>query len=45
MFTTLKSILKPEGILCFQESDAINAGIGADALSLHQSAIQWIGKQ
>ncbi|HHA6199270.1 methyltransferase domain-containing protein [Staphylococcus aureus] len=38
----LKSILKPEGILCFQESDAINAGVGADTLSLHQSAIQWI---
>ena len=38
----LKSILKPEGILCFQESDAINAGVGADVLSLHQSAIQWI---
>ncbi len=38
----MKSILKPEGILCFQESDAINAGVGADVLSLHQSAIQWI---
>ena len=38
----LKSILKPEGILCFQESDAINTGVGADALSIHQSVIQWI---
>ena len=38
----LKDFLKPEGIFCFQESDAINGGTGADELPLHQTAIQWI---
>ncbi|MBF7015994.1 class I SAM-dependent methyltransferase [Staphylococcus durrellii] len=38
----LKRFLKPGGILCFQESDAINGGAGAHQLPLHQQAIQRI---
>ena len=38
----LKSILKPEGILCFQESDAINASVGTDGMIFKGNAIQTI---
>ncbi|MEJ7542097.1 methyltransferase domain-containing protein [Staphylococcus intermedius] len=38
----LKEHLKPQGIMCFQESDAINGGVGAAALPEHQQAIQRV---
>ncbi|WP_270915225.1 class I SAM-dependent methyltransferase [Staphylococcus saprophyticus] len=40
----LKGHLKPNGIFCFQESDAINGGVGADNLPMHQKAIQLVWK-
>ena len=40
--SVLKGFLKPGGQFCFQESDAINGGTGADQLPNHQTAIQWI---
>lgn len=38
----LKERLKPQGIMCFQESDAINGGVGAASLPEHQRAIQCV---
>lgn len=38
----LKPFLKTDGMLIFQESDAINGGTGGDSLPRHQQAIQWI---
>lgn len=38
----LKRFLKADGILCFQESDSINGGTGANQLPLHQQAIQRV---
>ncbi|WP_086428612.1 methyltransferase domain-containing protein [Staphylococcus cornubiensis] len=38
----LKERLKPQGIMCFQESDAINGGAGAASLPEHQRAIQRV---
>lgn len=38
----LKVHLKAHGIFCFQESDAINGGVGADNLPMHQQAIQYV---
>lgn len=38
----LKERLKPQGIMCFQESDAINGGVGAASLPEHQRAIQRV---
>ena len=34
--------LKPNGIIAFQESDAINGGVGGDRLPHHQEAIQRV---
>ncbi|MBX8993103.1 methyltransferase domain-containing protein [Staphylococcus pettenkoferi] len=36
--------LKPNGIIAFQESDAINCGVGGDRLPHHQEAIQRVWK-
>ena len=36
--------LKPNGIIAFQESDAINGGTGGDHLPRHQEAIQRVWK-
>ncbi|CAM3119833.1 methyltransferase domain-containing protein [Staphylococcus argensis] len=36
--------LKPNGIIAFQESDAINGGVGGDRLPRHQEAIQRVWK-
>lgn len=38
----IKSHLKSGGILCFQESDAINGGVGAENLPMHQYAIEIV---
>ncbi|HEC2157842.1 50S rRNA methyltransferase [Staphylococcus delphini] len=42
ILTLLKSRLNSKGILCFQESDAINGGVGAESLPEHQQAIQRV---
>lgn len=42
ILTMLKSRLNPKGIMCFQESDAINGGVGGESLPEHQRAIQRV---
>lgn len=42
--TLISQHLKPNGIIAFQESDAMNGGTGGDNLPHHQEAIQRVWK-